>query len=164
MSKREKIETEDASDEARLFRYLTEIGIINQLSSAAFQKVLPHGLTVAQFAVLNHCVRMGDDKTPAELAAILQVTRATLTSTLKRLESKAFIRLAPDAADGRSKRVLLTAAGRRAREQSIRASWPLLAQFKAALPRKEVDRRLPELEALRAWLDRNRNTGTHEER
>jgi len=145
-----------SSDEELLFRYFNEIGIIHQLSSTAFQRVLPYGLTGAQFTVLNHCVRTGDNKTPAELADILQVTRGTLTSTLARLAAKKFIRLVPDAIDGRSKRVLLTAAGRRAREQSIKASWPLLEQVKTVLSPRAAAQQLPTLEALREWLDRNR--------
>ncbi|MFM8585916.1 MAG: MarR family winged helix-turn-helix transcriptional regulator [Gammaproteobacteria bacterium] len=144
------------SDEELLFRYFVEIGIIHQLVSTAFQNVLPHGLTGAQFTVLNHCVRMGDNKTPAELAEVLQVTRGTLSSTLARLESKKFIRLSPDTADGRSKRIRLTNAGRAAREQSIRAAWPLIADVKAALPRETAARDLPRLESLRNWLDQNR--------
>jgi len=123
------------SDEELLFRYLNEIGIIHQLSSTAFQRVLPYGLTGAQFTVLN---------------------RGTLTSTLARLAAKKFIRLVPDAIDGRSKRVLLTAAGRRAREQSIKASWPLLEQVKTVLSPRAAAQQLPTLEALREWLDRNR--------
>ncbi len=146
----------DTSDEEVLFRFFTEIGIIHQLTSTAFQRILPHGLTGAQFTVLNHCVRMGDDKTPAQLADILQVTRGTLSSTLARLESKRFIRLVPDAVDGRSKRVLLTTAGRKAQEASIEAAWPLLGRVKTALPRREVERQLPALEALRGWLDKDR--------
>ncbi|MEQ9315924.1 MAG: MarR family transcriptional regulator, partial [Henriciella sp.] len=109
-------ETDDTveaeSREATLFRLFNEIGIISQLGSTAFERVLPHGLTQAQFTLLNHCVRLGDNKTPAYLAAAFQVTRGTLTSTLQRLEQKGFIRLAPDDQDGRSKRVLLTDAGR----------------------------------------------------
>jgi len=144
------------ADEDLLFRYFVEIGIIHQLVSTAFQNVLPHGLTSAQFTVLNHCVRMGDNKTPAELAEILQVTRGTLTSTLARLESKKFIRLFPDAVDGRSKRVRLTAAGRKAREEGIRAAWPLINELNAVLPRHLAERDLPRLEELRSWLDNHR--------
>jgi DNA-binding MarR family transcriptional regulator len=144
------------SDEDLLFRYFVEIGIIHQLVSTAFQRVLPHGLTGAQFTVLNHCARMGDNKTPAELAEILQVTRGTLTSTLARLKSKRFIRLLPDAIDGRSKRVRLTAAGRKAREEGIRAAWPLINEVKAVLPRHAAERELPRLEELRGWLDSHR--------
>jgi len=145
-----------ASDEDLLFRLFNEIGIIDQLASAAFERVLPKGLTPAQFAILNHCVRVGDDKTPAQLADILQVTRATLTSTLGRLEAKGFVRLVPDENDGRSKRVLLTRAGRDARRESIRAARPLLSRARAAAPRRAVEELLPRLEELRTWLDRNR--------
>jgi len=139
-----------------LFRLFNEIGIVNQLSSAAFERVLPHDLTQAQFTVLNHCVRLGDNRTPADLASAFQVTRGTLTSTLQRLEAKGFIRLAPDAKDGRSKRVLLTPAGRRAREEAIAAAAPLLEQAQAALTPKELEALLPLLTKLRAWLDQNR--------
>jgi DNA-binding MarR family transcriptional regulator len=149
------------SDEDLLFRYFVEIGIIHQLVSTAFQNVLPHGLTGAQFTVLNHCVRMGDNKTPAELAEVLQVTRGTLTSTLARLESKKFIRVFPDAVDGRSKRVRLTAAGRKAREDGVRAAWPLINDVKAALPRQAAERDLPRLEELRSWLDSHRWSSAH---
>jgi DNA-binding MarR family transcriptional regulator len=144
------------SDEVLLFRLFTEIGIIHQLSNTAFQQLLPHSLTGAQFAVLNHCVRMGDSKTPAQLADILQVTRGTMTSTLRRLEAKGFIRFLRNDRDGRSKRVVLTTQGRKARESSIVASLPLLAKVRGTLPRHTVERLLPELEALRIWLDGNR--------
>jgi DNA-binding MarR family transcriptional regulator len=144
-------------EEALLFRLFNEIGIINQLSSAAFERVLPHGLTVAQFTILNHCMRMGDNRTPAQLAEVLQVTRGTLTGTLGRLVEKRFVRLVPDAEDGRSKRVLLTAAGRRARDESIAAAVPLLARVRRALPRATVEALLPALEDLRRWLDADRD-------
>lgn len=144
------------SHEQLLFRLLTEIGIINQLAETAFERVLPHGLTRAQFTVLNHSVRMGDNRTPAQLAAILQVTRGTMTSTLARLEEKGFIRLEPDAVDGRSKRVLLTHTGRAAREESMRAAFPFLERATGAIPRDLVERMLPQIELVRAWLDQNR--------
>jgi DNA-binding MarR family transcriptional regulator len=144
-------------EEALLFRLFNEIGIINQLSSAAFERVLPHGLTVAQFTILHHCMRMGDGQTPAQLAEVLQVTRGTLTGTLGRLAEKRFVRLVPDAEDGRSKRVLLTAAGRRARDESIAAAVPILARMRCALPRAKVEALLPALEDLRRWLDADRD-------
>jgi DNA-binding MarR family transcriptional regulator len=143
-------------DEALLFRLFNEIGIINQLATTAFERVMPHDLTIAQFTILNHCVRLGDNKTPAQLADILQVTRGTLTSTLGRLAEKRFISLVPDAADGRSKRVVLTAAGREARDAAIAAAQPLLETARLAMPRAMVVRMLPALEDLRRWLDANR--------
>ena len=143
-------------DAALLFRLFNEIGIINQLATNAFERVMPYDLTIAQFAILNHCVRLGDNKTPAQLADILQVTRGTLTSTLGRLSEKRFIRLVPDAEDGRSKRVVLTAEGRKARDAAIAAAMPLLETARLAMPRATVVRMLPALEDLRRWLDANR--------
>lgn len=140
-----------------MFTLFNEIGIISQLSSTAFERVLPHGLTQAQFTVLNHCVRLGDNKTPAQLASAFQVTRGTLTSTLQRLEAKGFIEVVPDAKDGRSKRVLLTPAGRGAAADSIASAAPILTSARSALSRDEVERLLPLLTKLRVWLDENRS-------
>lgn len=146
----------EPSHEARLFTLFNEIGIIHQLSSTAFERVLPHGLTLAQFTVLNHCVRLGDNKTPAQLASAFQVTRGTLTSTLQRLEAKGFIALVPDTKDGRSKRVLLTPPGRQAAAESVAAAAPILTRAKSALSREEVEGLLPILIKVRIWLDNNR--------
>lgn len=139
------------------FQAINEIGIINQLTTAEFTKVMPHDLTLAQFTVLNHCVRLGDNKTPASLAAAFQVTRGTLTSTLKRLEAKGFITLEPSPEDGRSKRVMLTTEGRKAREDAVAATTPLLATLVEALPKTLVDELLPRLQMLRQYLDDNRS-------
>jgi DNA-binding MarR family transcriptional regulator len=144
------------SYEQLLFQLLNEIGIIQQLASTAFGRLLPHGLTVAQFTLLNHCVRMGDGKTPAQLADNLQVTRGTMTSTLARLEKKRFIRVAPDPIDGRAKRVFLTDDGRAAREDAVKAAAPLLSQAHPEISRDMVTGLLPELRVLRSWLDQNR--------
>ena len=150
------LQGEKPTHEQLLFRLLNEIGIVNQLAAAAFERLLPHGLTRAQFTVLNHCVRLGDNKTPAQLAARFQVTRGTMTSTLARLEEKGFSRIEPDAVDGRSKRVLLTRKGRAAREEAIRVALPLLSQATDAIPREMVERLLPQIETIRAWFDQNR--------
>jgi hypothetical protein len=47
-------------------------------------------------------------------------------------------------------------AGRKAQEETIEAAWSLLGRVKTALPRREVERHLPALEALRGWLDKDR--------
>jgi DNA-binding MarR family transcriptional regulator len=147
----------DFSYEQLLFQLLNEIGIIHQLASTEFDRLLPYDLTGAQFAVLNHCVRMGDNRTPAELAAILQVTRGTMTSTLARLEKKAFIRLEPDPEDGRSKRVFLTNEGRTARDASVEAALPVLSKASRDIPGETVVDLLPQIRKLRSWFDRNRS-------
>ncbi|MEQ8558234.1 MAG: MarR family winged helix-turn-helix transcriptional regulator [Henriciella sp.] len=145
------------SDAALFFQLFNEIGIISQLASSSFEKALLHGLTQAQFNVLNHCVRLGDDKTPAHLAAAFQVTRGTMTSTLARLEAKSFIKVEPDPNDGRSKRVFLTAAGRAARADSLAAAAPLLSRVAIEFSREEAEDLLGPLQALRQWLDAERD-------
>lgn len=143
-------------DDALTFRLFNEIGIIAQLSATRAERVLPHGMTLAQFSVLNHCVRLGDGWTPARLAAAFQVTRGTMTSTLQQLEAKAFIRTEPSAKDARAKHVFLTPGGRDAREESIRAMAPQFAGIRDDLSTAEVDALLLTLSRLRSWLDAHR--------
>lgn len=141
---------------ALYFRMFNEIAIIAQLSANRFQRVLPEGLTVAQFGLLNHCVRLGDGWTPARLAAAFQVTKGTITNTLQKLEAKGFIRVDPDPDDARSKRVFLLAPGRAAQQAAVRALAPELAQLPAGFPPALAAEILPVLESLRAWLDTHR--------
>jgi len=139
-----------------LFTLLNEIGIINQLSSARLERLLPHGLTVAQFGLLNHLARLEGDWSPARLAAAFQVTKGTMTSTLQRLEAKGFISMRANPDDGRAKIVTLTEAGRRAREAALAAAGPGLADLEAVLSSADVDALIPDLQKLRIWLDMHR--------
>jgi DNA-binding MarR family transcriptional regulator len=140
------------------FRVLNEIGIINQLAQTAFERAMPPGMTLAQFIVLNHFVRLGGTKGPAELARAFQVTKATMTSTLQRLVAKELVSVAPDPDDGRGKRVAITPQGRAMRDACIAALGPLLRRLADLWPEADADRLLPQLVALRALLDANRPT------
>jgi DNA-binding MarR family transcriptional regulator len=138
------------------FRVLNEIGIIEQLARNRLERVLPHGLTTAQFTVLNHFVRLGGERTPSALARAFQVTKGTMTSTLQRLEEKGFVRVEADPADGRGKRVTLTESGARARAAAIAAAAPLVAELEQAIGRRNLANSLPFLRGLREYLDRAR--------
>jgi len=148
--------TKSAEPGAVYFQLFNEIGIIAQLSANRFERVLQHGMTLAQFSLLNHCVRLGDGWTPARLAAAFQVTRGTMTSTLQKLEAKGFIRIDPDPDDARSKRVFLTPSGKQARDASLKALAPELAQLPEGFPPELAAEILPALERLRIWLDTHR--------
>jgi DNA-binding MarR family transcriptional regulator len=139
------------------FRVMNEIGIIDRLGSTLFERSMPHGLTLPQFTVLNHFVRLGDGRTPVELANAIQVTKATMTSTLQKLERKGFVTSSPDANDGRSKRIAITASGRKARDQSIKAIEHHLAALETAIGKRKLEAVLPVLAALRTFLDRQRD-------
>jgi DNA-binding MarR family transcriptional regulator len=145
-----------APDDNRLFRLLNEISIIDQLVMARFNSALPYKLTTAQFGVLNHFVRLGGVRSPAALADAFQVTRATMTSTLQKLEAKGFIDISPDPSDGRAKRVSLTETGRAAREEALRDADPMIRDLAEVITPDEIATLLPLLEKLRIWLDNNR--------
>ena len=139
-----------------LFRVFNEIGIIEQLARTVFERVMPHGLKVSQFSLLNHMVRLGDGKRPAELADAFQVTRGAMTNTVSRLETLGFVRVTPDPDDGRAKAVYLTDAGRRAREDAIAALAPYLARLDETLGAERFADALPFLTDLRRLLDASR--------
>jgi DNA-binding MarR family transcriptional regulator len=140
-----------------LFKLLNEIGIVAQLSGRIFESVMPEGMTLAQFTVLNHFYRLGGERTPAALADAFQVTRATMSSTLRKLEAKGFVSVAPDAEDGRSKRVALTEAGRKMRDSCVAALGPEIVRVERKLSGADFAAMLPQLARLRQVLDADRD-------
>lgn len=139
-----------------LFQFFTEIGIIEQLSRAKLESVLPDGLKISQFTVLNHLVRLEGNWNPARLASALQVTKAAMTNTLQRLESRGLVLIKPDPQDGRGKLVSLTSAGKDTREECIHRIEPLLIQMEKVFSHEKFLGALPFLQAVRSFLDDRR--------
>lgn len=139
------------------FAFFTEIGILAQLSQTQFERLMPAGMTLAQFTVLNHCVRVSDGQAPAALARAFQVTKGTMTSTLQRLEQKGLVILHPDPRDGRSKIVRITEAGRAMRATCIAATRPWAEDLLEKLDAREISELTPRLAALRSILDAARD-------
>lgn len=142
-----------------VFALFNEIGIIEQLARNRLERELPDGLLLPHFTVLNHLVRLGDDKSPVQLARAFQVTKGAMTNTLQRLETRGLITLRPDPSDGRGKRVRLTAAGRRMREDAVRTVTRIAASVEAALGHDAFEAALPFLRQLRQHLDAERDRG-----
>ena len=140
-----------------IFETLNEIGIINQLASTKFRNVLPDGMEVSHFSVLNHLVRLGDDRTLASIARAFQVTKPSMTNTIQRLEARGLVRVTPDPVDGRAKRVFLTQAGRTMREEAIARLGPAIDELAAELGADDFKAALPFLKRLRAYLDAERD-------
>lgn len=143
-------------DSALLFSFFNEIGIIAQLSSVQFQRQLPDGLTLSQFGVLNWFVRVDSEATPGRLARAFQVTGGAMTNTLKKLESKGLVSIAPDAESGRKKRVTITERGLQTRAAAQQAATPLLATLAGDLDTGRMAECLPILKEVRQYLDENR--------
>ena len=100
---------------------------------------------------------MGDGKTPSELARLFQVAKPSMTATLGKLERAALVRIDPDPDDGRTKRVFLTAAGRKAREDAVAATGALFAGIGEGLSGLDLELLVEELGKLRAILDAARD-------
>lgn len=145
---------------AQIFGFFNEIGIVSQLSSALFMRLIPGGLHLSHFIVLNHLVRVGDGRTPLQIATALQVTKATMTHTLGVLARHGFVEVVPNPADGRSKLVRLTAAGRSFRDEAISSLAPAFGFVAEALTPQEIAAVLPVLEKVRKLLDAERDQPT----
>ncbi len=136
-----------------VFQLFNEVGIIEQLARTQLERVLPDGLKAPQFGVLNHFVRLGGPRNPAELARSFQVTKGAMTNTLQRLEARGLITVAADPKDGRGKLVDITDEGRRVREEAVAAVTPLVNELSESFDDREFDAALPFLRRLRIALD-----------
>ncbi|WP_299771773.1 MarR family transcriptional regulator [uncultured Tateyamaria sp.] len=148
--------SKDNGSADEVFGFFTEIGIINQLSTAMFAKSLPDGVHPSHFSILNHLARMGDGKTPMRIASAMQVTKNTMTHSLKVLQDRGYIDVQPDPEDGRGKRVYLTETGRAFREQAIAL---VSEEFRHVIGADQLTimRRIRgDLEQMRKHLDDNR--------
>ncbi len=135
------------------FRLFNEIAILEQLSRAMLERVLPDGMIQPHFGVLNHLVRVADGRTPLELARAFQVPKTTMTHTLAGLVARGLVAERPNPDDGRSKRIWLTPAGRAFREDMIAALRPAMAPLAQGFAPDRAAALLPGLEDLRRVLD-----------
>lgn len=140
-----------------LFEIFNEIGIINQLSTARLEGVLPDGMIAPHFTVLNHLTRVGEGTTPQRMAQAFQVPKTSLTHTLQGLEKRGLIEMRPNPEDGRSKTVWLTQAGRALRERVIGQLAQQTQEVLAQLDLERLAALRPALKELRIVLDAARN-------
>ena len=141
------------------FAVLNEIGIIAQLSAAAFEARLPEGMRLAHFRVLNHFVRLGGERSMVRLAAAFQVTKGAMTNTVGRLLERGYVTVRPDPGDARAKLVSITPEGEAARDAALAAMGAELARLRTAFAPEDWGAALPFLRELRGWLDRDRDGG-----
>jgi len=129
-----------------------EIFMTDQLARNRLSKALPKGMELSQFSVLNHLARIGEERSPAQLAQSFHVTRGAMTNTLSKLEWAGHVHIRPDWDDARRKMVAISPAGRRARDAAIAAMTPVIAEVVADVGAERVKAALPVLRALRQKL------------
>src|SRR5690606_11286725 len=115
-----------------------ELFMADQLARNRLSKVLPKGMELSHFGVLNHLARAAEERTPAQLAESFHVTRGARTNTLAKLEWAGHVHIRPDWDDARRKFVSISPSGRAARDAAVQAIAPLIADVVNALGAERV--------------------------
>ncbi|PIE07788.1 MAG: MarR family transcriptional regulator [Rhodobacterales bacterium] len=131
----------------------SEMFMADQLARAALSKVLPKGMELSHFTVLNHLANAGEAKTPAGLARTFHVTRGAMTNTLGKLEWAGHVHIHPDWDDARRKLVTISPAGRAAHDAALAAIAPLIADVVQRIGPDKVRAALPVLREIREQFD-----------
>ena len=129
-----------------------EILIADQMIRSRLNRVLPKGMEISHFTLLNHLARTGGERSPAQLAKSFHVTRGAMTNTLNKLEWAGFVHIRPDWDDARRKMVAISPAGRKARDVAMDAITPIISEMVAELGEDRVKAVLPVLRGLRDRL------------
>ena len=96
------------SESALAIALFGEILTVHQLIRNQLDRVLPKGMELSHFSVLNHLANTKGEKTPAQLAKSFHVTRGAMTSPVGKLEISGYIHIRPDWDDARRKLVAIS--------------------------------------------------------
>ncbi len=144
--------TTTLSNDPLAITLFSEIAVIDQMARARLSRALPEGMELSHFAVLNHFAHLGGEKTPAQLARMLHVTKGAMTNTVRRLFDAGFIHIRPDWDDARKKWISLSPAGQAARDQAVLLIEPVFADIVAAMGAENIRALLPVFRQLRSAL------------
>jgi DNA-binding MarR family transcriptional regulator len=144
--------TAEKSDEIAVALF-GELFMAGQLARNRVSKVLPKGMELSHFSVLNHLARINDERTPAQLARSFHVTRGAMTNTLSKLEWAGHVHIRPDWEDARQKFVAISPSGRAARDSAVAAVVPLIGDVVQGLGAERVRALLSVLREMRIKLE-----------
>ena len=102
--------------------------------------------------MLNHLYQQTEPRTPAQLANSFALTRGALTNTLTKLEWAGHIHVSPDWDDARRKQVVISPAGRRARDTALDSVAPMILKIIDRVGADKVRDAIPVLRELRRSL------------
>ena len=130
-----------------------ELFMADQLARNRISRVLPRGMQLSHFSVLNHLARVNDERTPAQLARSFHVTRGAMTNTLTKLEWASHVHIRPDWEDARQNFVAISPSGRAARDSAVASVVPLIAEVVQTIGADKVRALLSVLRELRISLE-----------
>jgi DNA-binding MarR family transcriptional regulator len=126
-----------------------EILALDQLVRARLAKVLPKGMELSHFSVLNQLSHTKIERTPAQIAKSFRVTRGAITNTLNKLELSGYIHIRPDWDDARRKMVSISPAGIVARNNALAAVTPIINELINEMGEERLKAIVPILRDLR---------------
>ena len=126
-----------------------EILALDQLVRARLAKVLPKGMELSHFSVLNQLSHTKIERTPAQIAKSFRVTRGAITNTLSKLELSGYIHVRPDWDDARRKMVSISPAGIVARNNALAAVTQIINELISEMGEERLKAIVPILRDLR---------------
>ena len=126
-----------------------EILALDQLVRNRLAKVLPKGMELSHFSVLNQLSHTKIERTPAQIAKSFRVTRGAITNTLSKLELSGYIHVRPDWDDARRKMVSISPAGIVARNNALTAVTPIIKELVSEMGEERLKAIVPILRELR---------------
>ena len=126
-----------------------EILALDQLVRNRLAKVLPKGMELSHFSVLNQLSHTKTERTPAQIAKSFRVTRGAITNTLNKLELSGYIHVRPDWDDARRKMVSISPAGVVARNNALQAVTPIINELISEMGEERLKTIVPILRELR---------------
>ena len=126
-----------------------EILALDQLVRNRLAKVLPKGMELSHFSVLNQLSHTKTERTPAQIAKSFRVTRGAITNTLNKLELSGYIHIRPDWDDARRKMVSISPAGVVARNNALAAVTPIINELISEMGEERLKAIVPILRDLR---------------
>lgn len=130
----------------------SELLAVDQLARMNIARVLPKGMELSHFSVLNHLAHSATEKSPGQLAQTFHLTRGAMTNTLNKLDWAGWVHVRPDWDDARRKMVSISPAGQAARDAAISAIAPIIADVVTTVGQEKVKTTLPVLRELRLKL------------
>lgn len=133
----------------------SEILAVDQLARSYLARVLPKGMELSHFSVLNHLAHAGEERSPAQLARTFHLTRGAMTNTLRKLEWAGWVHIRPDWEDARRKMVSISPSGIAARDAAVVAIAPVIAEVVETVGADRLRVALPVLREMRMKLSKD---------
>lgn len=135
------------------------LSILCQLFSSRMAALLePHGLTPAQFGILNHIARpdLREGTRISDIAQAVEVRQPAVTKTIAKFEATGLVKLTPSTTDQRAKLIAITPTGAAHLVDIQKSIGPGLAGLFANFPEGELAQFNQTAGKLISWLDTNR--------